>query len=104
MSPAFVSRLKKPPRNSPANVASLGFDLDALIARKKLVIDHVILERSLIEETGEYDLEALFVRLGHAVDSIGAKRVLLDSIEALFAGLGKRIGLALRTAAPVPMA
>jgi circadian clock protein KaiC len=70
-----------------ANVASLGFDVNALIARRKLSIDHVILERSLIEETGEYDLEALFVRLGHAVDSIGAKRVLLDSIEALFAGL-----------------
>jgi len=70
-----------------ANVASLGFDVDALVARNKLAIDHVILERSLIEETGEYDLEALFVRLGHAVDSIGAKRVLLDSIEALFAGL-----------------
>ena len=69
------------------NVASLGFDVAALIARKKLAIDHVYLERSLIEETGEYDLEALFVRLGHAVDSIGAKRVLLDSVEALFAGL-----------------
>ena len=70
-----------------SNVASLGFDLAALIARNKLAIDHVYLERSLIEETGEYDLEALFVRLGHAVDSIGAKRVLLDSVEALFAGL-----------------
>src|SRR5271156_4868803 len=70
-----------------SNVASLGFDLAALIARKNLVIDHVYLERGLIEETGEYDLEALFVRLGHAVDSIGAKRVLLDSVEALFAGL-----------------
>jgi len=69
------------------NVASLGFDLNSLIERKKLLIDHVYLDRSLIEETGEYDLEALFVRLGHAVDSIGAKRVLLDSIEALFAGL-----------------
>jgi circadian clock protein KaiC len=70
-----------------SNVASLGFNLDALIERKKLAIDHVYLERGLIEETGEYDLEALFVRLGHAVDSIGAKRVLLDSVEALFAGL-----------------
>jgi circadian clock protein KaiC len=69
------------------NVASLGFDLSALIARKKLAIDHIYLERSLIEETGEYDLEGLFVRLGHAVDSIGAKRVLLDSVETLFAGL-----------------
>jgi len=70
-----------------ANVASLGFDVASLVAANKLAIDHVYLERSLIEEAGEYDLEALFVRLGHAVDSIGAKRVLLDSIEALFAGL-----------------
>jgi circadian clock protein KaiC len=69
------------------NVASLGFDLAALVRQKRLAIDHIYLERSLIEETGEYDLEALFVRLGHAVDSIGAKRVLLDSVEALFAGL-----------------
>jgi len=69
------------------NVASLGFDLASLVARKKLVVDHIYLDRSLIEETGEYDLEALFVRLDHAVDSIGAKRVLLDSVEALFAGL-----------------
>ena len=69
------------------NVASLGFDLNDLIKRKKLYVDHVYLDRSLIQETGEYDLEALFVRLGHAVDSIGAKRVLLDSVEALFAGL-----------------
>jgi circadian clock protein KaiC len=70
-----------------SNVASLGFDLASLMARKKLAIDHIYLERGLIDETGDYDLEALFVRLGHAVDSIGARRVLLDSIEALFAGL-----------------
>ncbi len=69
------------------NVASLGFDVNALIAKKKLAIDHIYLERSLIEEAGDYDLEALFVRIGYAVDSIGAKRVLLDSVEALFAGL-----------------
>ncbi len=72
-----------------SNAASLGFDLAALVARKKLVIDHIDIERSLIEEAGEYDLEALFVRVGHAVDSIGARRVLLDSVEALFAGLDK---------------
>jgi len=70
-----------------ANVTSLGFDLNDLIARNKLAVDYVYIEPSEMEETGEYDLEALFVRLGHAVDSIGAKRVLLDSIEALFAGL-----------------
>jgi circadian clock protein KaiC len=69
------------------NVASLGFDLNDLVARKKIVLDHVRIERSEIEETGEYDLEGLFVRLGHAIDSIGAKRVVLDTLEALFAGL-----------------
>jgi circadian clock protein KaiC len=70
-----------------ANVASLGYDLPALIAEKKLVIDHIRVERSEIEETGEYDLEGLFVRLGHAIDQIGAKRVVVDTLEALFAGL-----------------
>ncbi len=69
------------------NVASLGFDVDRLIQRKQLSIDYVFLERSLIQETGEWDLEGLFVRLGHAIDSIGARRVLLDSVETLFAGL-----------------
>ena len=70
-----------------ANVASLGYDLDGLVAEGKLAIDHVRVERSEIEETGEYDLEGLFIRLGDAVDSIGAKRVVLDTIETLFAGL-----------------
>lgn len=69
------------------NVASLGFDLKDLIARKKLLLDYVRVERSEIEETGEFDLEGLFVRLNHAIDSIGAKRVVLDTIEVLFAGL-----------------
>jgi len=69
------------------NFASLGFDLNGLSARKKILIDHVFIERSEIEETGEYDLEGLFIRLGHAIDSIGAKRVVLDTIEALFSGL-----------------
>jgi circadian clock protein KaiC len=69
------------------NVASLGFDLRDLMAKKKLVVDHVRIERSEIEETGEYDLEALFIRLSHAIDSIGAKRVVLDTIESLFSGL-----------------
>jgi circadian clock protein KaiC len=69
------------------NVASLGFDVPRLIASKKLVIDHVRVERAEIEETGDYDLEGLFVRLGYAVDQIGAKRVVLDTVEALFSGL-----------------
>jgi circadian clock protein KaiC len=70
-----------------SNVASLGFGLADLVRRKKLVLEHVHVERSEIEETGEYDLEGLFVRLNHAIDSIGAKRVVLDTLEALFAGL-----------------
>jgi len=69
------------------NVASLGFDLNQLEADKKLVLEYVFIERSEIEETGEYDLEALFLRLGHAIDSIGAKRIVLDTLEALFAAL-----------------
>ena len=70
-----------------SNVASLGFDVAALVAQHKLAIDHIHLERSLIEESGEYDLDGLFTRLGLAVDSIGAKRVLIDSVETLFASL-----------------
>jgi circadian clock protein KaiC len=69
------------------NTASLGFDLDQLQKDKLVRIDHVRVERSEIEETGEYDLDGLFIRLGHAIDSIGAKRVVLDTIENLFGGL-----------------
>lgn len=69
------------------NVRSLGFDLDELVAQGKLVLDYVHVERSEIEETGEYDLEGLFIRLGYAIDSIGAKRVVLDTLEVLFGGL-----------------
>ncbi|HLN71895.1 MAG: circadian clock protein KaiC [Methylococcaceae bacterium] len=69
------------------NVASLGFDLDDLVSQNKLVLDHVHIERSEIEETGEYDLEGLFIRLNYAIDSVGAKRVVLDTLETLFAGL-----------------
>ena len=74
-----------------ANVTSLGFDLENLIEKKKLAIDHVHIERSEIEETGEFDLEGLFIRLGYAIDSIGAKRVVLDTIESLFAGLPNQL-------------
>jgi circadian clock protein KaiC len=70
-----------------ANVAALGFDLNALVRQGKLIVDYVQIERSEIEESGEYDLEGLFLRLGHSVDSIGAKRVVLDTPEALFASL-----------------
>jgi circadian clock protein KaiC len=68
------------------NVRSLGFDLDKLVEQNKISVDHVRVERSEIEETGEYDLEALFLRLGFAIDEIGAKRVVLDTLEALFGG------------------
>jgi circadian clock protein KaiC len=70
-----------------ANVASLGFDLAGLVRRKKIIVDHVHLERSEVQESGAYDLEGLFVRLGYAIDSIGAKRVVLDTLEVLFASL-----------------
>jgi circadian clock protein KaiC len=70
------------------NVASLGYDLGALVAEKKIAIDFVRVERSEIEETGEYDLEGLFVRLDYAIKAVGAKRVVLDTLEMLFAGLG----------------
>src|SRR5579864_522408 len=70
-----------------SNVTSLGMDLSRLAARKKLHIDSVRIDRSEIEETGEYDLGGLFIRLGAAIDSIRAKRVVLDTIEVLFGGL-----------------
>ncbi|MCF0040143.1 circadian clock protein KaiC [Dyadobacter fanqingshengii] len=69
------------------NVASLGFDLAQMQKDKLIKLDHVHIERSEIEETGEYDLDGLFIRLGYAIDSIGAKRVVLDTIESLFSGL-----------------
>jgi circadian clock protein KaiC len=68
------------------NVRSLGFDLDALVEQKKIALDHVRVDPAEIEENGEYDLEGLFLRLGFAIDAVGAKRVVLDTIEALFGG------------------
>jgi circadian clock protein KaiC len=68
------------------NVESLGFNLHALVDKKKLFLDYVRVEPSEIQETGEYDLEGLFIRMQHAVDSIGAKRVVLDTLEAVFSG------------------
>lgn len=83
--PGVFMSFEERPRDLVDNVASLGYDLQGLIDQKKIVIDHVHIDRSEIEETGEYDLEGLFVRLGYAIDTIGAKRVVLDTIEALFA-------------------
>ena len=72
------------------NVASLGFDLEKLQKDKMIKIDHIHIDRSEIEETGEYDLEGLFIRLDHAIKSINAKRVVLDTIENLFSGLSNQ--------------
>src|SRR5262249_19624756 len=72
------------------NVRSLGFDLHQLVGQQKLAVDYVHVERSEIEETGEYDLKALFIRLGLAIDSIGAKRVVLDTLETLFSALSNQ--------------
>jgi circadian clock protein KaiC len=83
--PGVFMSFEERPRDLVDNVASLGYDLQGLIDQKMIAIDHVHIDRSEIEETGEYDLEGLFVRLGYAIDTIGAKRVVLDTIEALFA-------------------
>ncbi|HET9387089.1 MAG TPA: circadian clock protein KaiC [Gemmatimonadales bacterium] len=69
------------------NFASLGLDPRPLAARKKLSLDYVRIEPNEIQETGVYDLGGLFIRLEHAIDSVHAKRVVLDTIETLFAGL-----------------
>ena len=69
------------------NTASLGFDLIGLAKAGRLIFDYVQVEKGQISETGDYDLEALFIRIGSAIDSIGAKRVVIDTPEALFAGL-----------------
>ena len=74
------------------DVRSLGYDLNKLVEQKKLLVDYVHVDRSEIEETGEYDLEGLFVRLEYAIKQIGAKRVMLDTIETLFGGL-KDVGI-----------
>src|SRR5215467_12228033 len=75
------------------NVSSLNYDIETLIAEKKLSLDHVHFEPNEIAESGEYDLEGLFIRLGFAIDSIGAKRVVIDTIETLFGGLKNQVVL-----------
>ncbi len=82
----FVS-FEESPKDLAQNFASMGYDLNDMIARKLIAMDHVCIDRSEIEETGEYDLEGLFIRLADAIDSIKAKRIVLDTIEALFSGL-----------------
>ena len=85
--PGVLMAFEETEKELKANVASLGFDLEGLVRRKRIVVDYVHIERSEFQETGEYDLEGIFVRLGHSIDSIGAKRVVLDTLEVLFASL-----------------
>lgn len=85
--PGVIMAFEEKAEDLETNVASLGFDLKKLQKDKLVWIDHVHIDRTEIQETGEYDLDGLFIRLGHAIDSIGAKRVLLDTIENLFGGL-----------------
>jgi len=85
--PGVFMTFEETPEDLAKNFISLGFDLHGMMLRGLIATDHVYIERSEIEETGEYDLEGLFIRLGNAIDSIGAKRVVLDTIEALFSGL-----------------
>jgi len=85
--PGVLMSFEERPEDISANVESLGYNLPSLIASKKLVVDQVKIERGETEESGAYDLEGLFVRIGYAIDRIGAKRVVLDTIENLFAGL-----------------
>ncbi len=85
--PGVLMAFEETEKELKTNVASLGFDLDGLVQRKKILADCVQVERDELHETGSYDLEGIFVRLEHAIDSIGAKRVVLDTLEVLFASL-----------------
>lgn len=85
--PGVFMAFEEMPQELAQNVASLGFDLPTLTEKKKIYVDYVHIDPSEIQETGDYDLEGLFVRLKLAVDTVGAKRVVLDTIEALFSGL-----------------
>jgi len=88
--PGVFMSFEEPSNDLSLNVKSLGFDLEKLKADKKLVVDYVRVERSEIEEAGEYDLDGLFIRLAHAIDTIKATRVVLDTIESLFSGLSNQ--------------
>ncbi|MHB1261631.1 MAG: circadian clock protein KaiC [Thermoplasmatota archaeon] len=85
--PGVIMTFEESPRDLEENVASLGFDLKALQKAGKIVIDQVIVDRAEIEEAGAFDLEGLFLRIGYAVDKVGAKRILLDTVESLFSVL-----------------
>lgn len=85
--PGVFIAFEEKPEDLIKNVGSLSYDLERLIQQNKLAVDHVHIDRNEVEESGEYDLEGLFIRIGFAIDSIGAKRVVIDTIETLFGGL-----------------
>jgi len=85
--PGVFMTFEETPEDLAKNFVSLGFDLPGMTSRGLIAMDHVKIERNEVEETGDYDLEGLFIRLGNAIDAIGAKRVVLDTIEVLFSGL-----------------
>jgi circadian clock protein KaiC len=85
--PGVFMSFEETPEDLAKNFISLGFNLNDMILRGLIATDHIRIERNEIEEAGEYDLEGLFIRLGNAIESVGAKRVVLDTIEALFSGL-----------------
>jgi circadian clock protein KaiC len=82
--PGVFVAFEESTRDLEANVASLGFDLPKLQADGMLVLDHIELAPAVVDEAGEWDLEALFIRLGAAIDQVNAKRVVLDTLENLF--------------------
>jgi circadian clock protein KaiC len=84
--PGVLMAFEETPEDIARNVASLGFDIEALANQKKLFLDFISVEPHEIQESGDYDLEGLFIRLQSAVDAVGAKRVMFDTLEALFSG------------------
>src|SRR5271155_470228 len=88
--PGVLMAFEETPADIATNVASLGFDIEDLADRKKLFLDYISVDPSEIQETGDYDLEGLFIRLQSAVDAIGAKRVMFDTLEALFSGFSNQ--------------
>ncbi|WP_316228142.1 MULTISPECIES: circadian clock protein KaiC [unclassified Bradyrhizobium] len=85
--PGVFIAFEEHPEDLIKNVGSLSYDIEKLIGDKKIAVDHIHLDRNEVEEAGEYDLEGLFIRIGFTIDAIGAKRVIIDTIETLFGGL-----------------
>lgn len=85
--PGVFVAFEEQPHELAQNVASLGFDLEKLQRQKKLFVEYININRHEIEDNGDYDLEALFIRLADAIDTVGAKRIVVDTLETLFAGI-----------------